>query len=194
MRRIITAALVALAAITLAPRAEAQVIAPRVFWACYVPGTGTTYRVREADLKQECQKPMHVLFSWNESGPQGPQGAAGATGATGPQGPQGATGPQGPAGPAGSIDWSQLWTGSKSFTVPPAGAHVEDSFATNFIACPAGKRILTGSWSLVFNDVVQQVQSRVTSANVDYARNEYWVAVYNEGTAGLNVRLFIGCI
>jgi hypothetical protein len=191
MRRILTAAVVALAAVTLAPRAQAQVIAPKVFWACYVPGTGTTYRVREADLKQECQRPTHVLFSWNETGPQGPQGPQGAAG---PAGPQGDTGPQGPAGPAGGIDWSQLWTGNKTFTVPPVGARVEDSYMTNYVECPAGKRILTGSTSMIFNDLAQSVTGRIVSGTVDYARNQYWATIYNEGTAGLNVRLYIGCI
>jgi hypothetical protein len=200
MRRTLIAALVALAAVTLAPRAEAQTTVPRVFWACYVPGTGTTYRVRETDLKQDCQKATHVLFSWSETGPQGPQGPqgmegpAGAQGPAGPAGPQGATGPQGPAGPAGGMDWSQLWTGSESFSVPARGFTTSSSYATSYVECPAGKRILTGSWSLVDNDVEKRVRSRLMSSTVDYVRNQYWVSFYNEGETALVVRLMIGCI
>ena len=88
----------------LAPDARAQTpnaVDPNLIWACYVPNSGTIYRVRELDTKETCSGATHVLFSFSAVGPQGPQGPAGAAGATGPQGPAGPTGPQGPAGPIG---------------------------------------------------------------------------------------------
>ena len=39
---------------------------PKVFYACYVPSSGTTYRIKEVDLKQECSKSTHVQFSWTD--------------------------------------------------------------------------------------------------------------------------------
>jgi hypothetical protein len=39
---------------------------PKVFYACYVPSSGTTYRIKEVDVKQECAKSTHVQFSWTD--------------------------------------------------------------------------------------------------------------------------------
>jgi hypothetical protein len=49
--------------------------------ACYVPTSGTVYRVGVPGLPAGCFAATHVLFMWN------------AAGATGPQGPQGDAGP-----------------------------------------------------------------------------------------------------
>jgi len=92
-------------ALWLAGAAAALWAAPAVaqtsttIYACYVPATGTVYRIRSTGLGDSCKSNQHVEFSWNETGPQGP---AGPTGPQGPAGPTGATGPQGPAGPAGA--------------------------------------------------------------------------------------------
>jgi hypothetical protein len=72
---------------------------PKILYACYVPQSGTVYRIRETDLRQECSAALHIMFSWNQQGPPGPQGEPGPTG---PAGPTGATGPEGPAGPTGA--------------------------------------------------------------------------------------------
>jgi len=45
---------------------RAQSVPPKVFYACYVPSSGTTYRIKEADLRQECSKSTHVPFSWTD--------------------------------------------------------------------------------------------------------------------------------
>jgi hypothetical protein len=39
---------------------------PAVFYACYVPGTGTVYRIHEADIRQSCASATHVQFSWTD--------------------------------------------------------------------------------------------------------------------------------
>jgi hypothetical protein len=93
-----------LAALSTVP-AEAQ---STTIYACYVPASGTVYRIKAPGLKTDCNSPQHVEFSWNDSGtagpagPPGPAGPAGPTGPQGPAGPQGETGPQGPAGPQGA--------------------------------------------------------------------------------------------
>ena len=96
---------------------------PNMVYACYVPLTGTVYRIKAAGTPSECYRRRagtanherdHVEFSWAKAGaatpgpmgpagPAGPQGVAGPTGATGPAGPQGEIGPMGPAGPQGVV-------------------------------------------------------------------------------------------
>jgi hypothetical protein len=94
--------------------------APALIYACYVPASGTVYRIKEADLKQSCVSPHHIEFNWNQQGPVGPQGpqgiqgiqgVAGPTGATGATGPAGPTGPTGPAGTSGAGDIHQASNG-----------------------------------------------------------------------------------
>lgn len=101
-------ALLAVAALAaLAPEVRAQapsvtVIDPNVIYACYVPMSGTVYRIRTADTREDCASKTHVLFWFNQTGPQGPQGPIGPAGPVGPAGPTGATGPTGPTGPTGA--------------------------------------------------------------------------------------------
>jgi hypothetical protein len=38
----------------------------RTFHACYVPLTGTIYRIKEADVRQSCSSASHVEFSWTD--------------------------------------------------------------------------------------------------------------------------------
>jgi hypothetical protein len=109
-------------------------------YACYVPSSGTVYRIKAPGLKDACNSPQHVEFSWNESGAQGPAGPAGPTGATGPAGPQGpagptgatgATGPQGPAGPKGE-------TGATGATGPQGPAGPQGATGATGAAGPQG--------------------------------------------------------
>ncbi|MFL5383998.1 MAG: tail fiber domain-containing protein [Longimicrobiaceae bacterium] len=97
-----------------------------VIYACYVPATGTVYRIKATGLDDSCKSQQHVQFSWNETGPQGPAGPAGPTGPQGPAGPTGATGPQGPAGPQGPQGETGA-TGATGATGPqgPAGPQGE---------------------------------------------------------------------
>jgi hypothetical protein len=90
-RWVIVAALIVLAA-ALAPSVLSAQSSSATYSACYVPRSGTVYRIKAPDTPSACTKKDHVEFSWTEAGIPGPQGPAG------PQGPQG---PQGPAGPSG---------------------------------------------------------------------------------------------
>src|SRR5688572_15782196 len=90
-----------------APASAQKVPVETVLYACYVPATGTIYRIKAPGLPTECSsrgndRMAHVEFSWNEHGIKGDPGPAGATGPTGEQGPQGPVGPVGPVGPAGA--------------------------------------------------------------------------------------------
>ena len=112
------------------PPAAVQVDEP--LYACFIPASGTIYRIRLPGLSQDCLAPNHVLFSWNQGGapgpegPAGPAGPAGVDGAAGPAGAQGAPGaagadgapgPQGPPGPVGpaGADGAQGPAGQSAF-------------------------------------------------------------------------------
>jgi hypothetical protein len=78
-----------------APPAISPMDMPVVIHACYVPSTGTIYRIKEPGLPQQCTGPnqgpnQNVEFNWNQKGPQG------------------SPGDPGPPGPPGTTDHSQL--------------------------------------------------------------------------------------
>jgi hypothetical protein len=132
-----------------APLLEAQT--PTVLSACYVPKSGTVYRVDVADAPPACLKPEHVPFSWNEEGIQGPQGEPGPQGEAGPAGPEGAAGPAGetgpageagPAGPAGTDGVSGYEFVASVFRPVPSGV------STHALSCPSGKRAMGGGYRL----------------------------------------------
>lgn len=74
--------LAAIAALARDARAQSPdpVPDPNVIWACFVPVSGTVYRIKTADTKESCSSPKHVMFSFNQTGPAGAQGPAGAAG------------------------------------------------------------------------------------------------------------------
>jgi trimeric autotransporter adhesin len=41
---------------------------PNVIHACYVPNTGTIYRIKTEDTKQNCNSAKHIEFSWSQEG------------------------------------------------------------------------------------------------------------------------------
>lgn len=130
--------------------------APVVLRACFVPSTGTIYRVGAQGTPSACTKSTHVLFEWNQVGPRGetgPAGAAGTAGPAGPAGPTGATGasgpgttgPQGPAGPQGTagvngVSGYEVITTFLTFPV----LNVGDQEVLRTASCPAGKKVVAG--------------------------------------------------
>lgn len=58
------AALSVLAVTGGAPSAQAQSAGAGVYYACYVPGAGLVYRIKEAGLPSTCRGKNHVEFSW----------------------------------------------------------------------------------------------------------------------------------
>ena len=115
-----TAILAAVSALALlmsvAAPMSAQTTVDPTMYACYVPLTGTVYRIKTPGAPAECTQPKgknngmghqdHVQFAFNERGnvgPMGPAGPQGEVGPMGPAGPQGELGPMGPAGPQGEL-------------------------------------------------------------------------------------------
>lgn len=100
--------------------------------ACYVPGSGTVYRIKEPGLPDSCRSHKHVEFSFSAQGAPGPQGPAG------PQGPQG---DQGPPGPAGGIAGYEYIAGPFE--------NVQSGEIKTFItSCPTGKKAVSGAYAL----------------------------------------------
>src|SRR3954469_909207 len=42
---------------------------PKIFYACYVPASGTVYRIKETGLPSICTMVSHVQFSWTDGLP-----------------------------------------------------------------------------------------------------------------------------
>ena len=93
--------------------AQTATASSELMYACYVPLTGTVYRIKAPGAPAECTRPkssnanqhaQHIEFVFNATGPMGPAGPAGPQGEAGPKGdvgPQGEAGAKGDVGPAG---------------------------------------------------------------------------------------------
>ena len=193
--------------------------APPVIDACYVPASGTVYRVDTPEgpapgAPGACRSSQHVRFRWNQQGPAGPNGpvgeagprgepgepgVAGAQGPVGPQGdygPRGPTGAAGPTGPVGAKGASALetlhWTGSVSGT---GYGPFATAFSTTYEerACPAGKRgIAGGAGHGDPNDAAAEVVGSAAPLSADGIG---WVFTFwNYSRDGRGVRYWLTCV
>lgn len=117
--------------------------------ACYVPGSGTVYRVGAPGAPDACTAGAHVEFAWEATGVGGPSGPVGATGPTGPVGPQ---------GPAGADGVSGYEVVSSSGTLPGGGT------LTLQMDCPAGKAVLGGGFTYSFANTLALKASYPTAS------------------------------
>ena len=174
------AALVGVVALGTPPAARAQATDPNVLYACYVPSTGTVYRIKASGLPDVCDdpkgnKPPHVMFSWNQQGPQGPQGPQGAPG------PQGAQGPQGTPGVSGYVLAGQEFLNQ---TFDPGHDR------NYMVSCPGSKKVLGGGVS--FGSSVDVDGTGVFVRNMAPNGSSAWlVTIANLGTTSLTTRLFV---
>ncbi|MDF2771977.1 MAG: hypothetical protein K0S86_1471 [Geminicoccaceae bacterium] len=60
-----TLAVIALST-ALTPAVSSAQTEAKVYYACYVPGSGTVYRIKETNTPQKCQSGSHVEFSWTD--------------------------------------------------------------------------------------------------------------------------------
>ena len=98
-----------------------------ILYGCYVPNSGTVYRIKADGLPTDCRSKNHVQFTWSLQGPPGPQG------------PIGPAGPQGVAGPSGPL--------SGRVTITAQGTAPSNSIGTASATCPAGKKVLGGGFT-----------------------------------------------
>jgi hypothetical protein len=89
---------------------------------CYVPGSGTVYRIGEPGLPDHCHAQTHTMFTVSVRGPEGPEG------------------PEGPPGPSG-ISGYEIVRVDRVVSLPPG----EGAFVTAH--CPEGKRPLGGGYT-----------------------------------------------
>lgn len=116
-----------IAALLLLP---ATAVEAQAMYGCYVPISGTVYRIKTDGLPDKCRSAQHVEFTWSSQG------------VAGPQGPQGQQGPAGEQGPAGTISAAAVTVESNPGTI------AAESNGLISVNCPAGK-VATGGggWS-----------------------------------------------
>ena len=125
------ATMVMLVAGALAPQRLAGQGAPTVLYGCYVPNSGTVYRVKSDGLPTDCRSNNPVQFTWSLQGPPGPQGVPGPAGI------------QGVAGPAGPL--------SGRVVVSAQGFASAGTTRVILVTCPAGTKLIGGglpSWPI----------------------------------------------
>lgn len=120
--------------------------------ACFVPGSGTVYRIKVPNTPAACVATSHIEFSFNAKGTQGDVGPAGPKGDAGPAGPKGdagakgdagPTGPQGPAGdPAPADGVGVILEVLETINVPSSNFGGTDKI----VACPAGRIPVSGGF------------------------------------------------
>ena len=161
----------------------ADPVEPKLLYACYVPGSGTVYRVRERDTKQDCNSPEHVLFSWNAQGPQGPKGdpgPAGPAGASGEKGEKGDPGPQGPQGESG--------TGVTGYMIFWEINDVFPGWTASYQAsCPSPQKVLGGGFKF------ESADGLVTTSMPNQTGTAWEVSVTNRGESIVPLSVYAIC-
>ena len=202
-------AVVAGAAIPAAARAQ-QAPADNTIRACYVPASGTIYRIGVAGGPAECRG-GHIEMQWNvagpagtqgpagpqgEAGPAGPVGPAGPKGDTGPAGPQGVAGPtgapgpagpQGPQGPAGSGGLVPSMTVRDSVDIPPG------RFGRAIATCPTGRTMIAGGFQFSFFDrAYTKIVGTLPMQTGGSTKPNAWVAegFNDDGATGATRRIY----
>lgn len=157
-------ALVALLPAALPTTAEAQTLA-----ACYIPKSGTVYRIQTPGAPTKCSQ-NHVQFTWSVQGETGAQGA------------EGPAGPEGPQGPAGEV------------TVVRAERHtaaIGPGFGSSpTLECPTeGDIAVGGGWRTTSHATGLRVYGSHPSGDGDWT-----FIVANEGASDVVVYLSIVCV
>ena len=187
------AALLAVAALAVPAQRAAAQSTDAVIHACYVPSTGTVYRIKAPGAPDACYGPQsgakqHVPFQWNEQGPAGPPGPAG------PQGPAGPAGTGGTAAPVLRFDQTNI-------AIDPTRVQ---SFRQT---CPTGKRVLDRGYLLLdasgnplVNPVGVTVIGDFVSAPPTFSTNEpppvtqsRSLMVVNQGPRVVQVQMQLTC-
>ena len=179
-RLALAAATALVAAAPAALRAQTPTVPPTIE-ACYVPASGTIYRVDTPSAPapgapKQCLSATHVKFTWNQqglpgaAGPKGDPGPQGEAGPKGDAGPQGAAGPQGLRGPQG-IQGIQGAQGPKGDTGPAAtllyerissSFNVQHGVFTGVVRnCPAGRKVVGGGFQVEGSSPAEQVKLQI---------------------------------
>ena len=172
----VVATVVMLVAAALAPSRLAGQGAPTVLYGCYVPTSGTVYRIKADGLPTDCRSKNHVQFTWSLQGPPGPQG------------PTGPAGPQGVAGPAGPLSGRVL--------VVAQGSAASNNIGSATASCPAGKKVLGGGFQgLTGNttNVSHNMPKPLSPPATGFSDTEWQVTLYNADPFTLSFTVFAIC-
>ena len=165
------------AAIVLLSLTTTEVAAQATLTGCYVPNSGTVYRIKAADLPGACHSKNHVEFTWSLQGPQGP---------TGPAGPTGAQGPAGPAGglPAGAIEYK----GIAGTDVTPGG------IGNVTVNCSTGKVPVGGGFENHNTTAVRVFQSSPATAVFGAPPTGWSVTFLNQSAIASSIFAWVVCV
>lgn len=133
-------------------------------------------------------------------GPMGPQGPMGPPGPAGPQGPQGEPGPMGPAGPQGPAGPAgpQGVPGVSGYEVVeqrfngigiPAGSAFEA-----IVACPAGKRPLSGYAYVQVGTFRRPFPAGITHVSYPVGTDRWAVGAQNAGASHFTGDVRVGAV
>jgi hypothetical protein len=168
--------------LTLAVAAAAPAVAaaqspapPATIEACYVPASGTIYRINTAaspapGAPNACLTPAHVRFTWNQQAPAGPAGAPG---------------PQGPAGPAGSANYVRI---SSPATLAPG------SYVAYGLTCTGGRRAVGGGLDLTAGPTVSQIVKVTTHESYPFSDTQWRIGVANMNSMSIAATVYVVCL
>jgi hypothetical protein len=152
---------------------NAQTTTPKTYYACYIPASGTVYRIKETNLKQACASTAHVSFSWTDGGTPGPQGPKGDKGDTGEQGAPGAPG------------FTEI------FDVLGEDVLLHSGHATNTsVECPDGTQAISGGYAFSISN-----ETMILRAAGPF-KTGYGLSVLNYGdnVGDVQFRLSVRCV
>ena len=173
---------------------------PEIIHACFVPQSGTLYRIKATDPAETCKSPQHVAIQWNITGAIGPEGVMGVAGPIGPAGPQGPKGPVGPAGPQGETGplGPAGAKGSSGAAGPNGVVGIEVVKVTEphdwitvdhslEATCPAGKKVIAGGYSVAPN------VGRVTESRPEPDDKSWYIYVDRLGGNSPDITVYAIC-
>jgi hypothetical protein len=160
-------------AVTALPNKLAAQSGPTVLYGCYVPNSGTAYRIKADGLPTECRSKNHVQFTWSLQGPPGPQG------------PVGPAGPQGVAGPSGPLSGRVLVTAQ--------GTAPSNSIGTASATCPAGKKVLGGGFTGLTGNTTRVSHSSPKPTPTGVSDTAWEVILYNSDAFPLVFTVYAIC-
>ena len=168
------ATVVMLAAAALAPSRLVGQGAPTVLYGCYVPNSGTAYRIKADGLPSDCRSKNHVQFTWSLQGPPGPQGVPG------PAGIQGVPGPAGPI--AGRV------------VVSEPGYANPGTTRVIVVTCPVGTRLMSGGFTKLANSNVDVFYNAPKQLGTDFSDTEWQIGLNNPTAFPQDFRGFAICV
>jgi hypothetical protein len=175
--------------------ASSTVVAPATIDACYVPASGTIYRIKAPNAPAACLSPAHVPFTWNQQGAQGPAGPAGPQGEkgdAGDSGPAGPTGPQGPQGPQGPAYQLQVSEEIGQILTAPWAVNGQVKTFTVYTWCPSGQQAVGGGFDLVSVRSGGSADVRITRRVAEPARSG-WATQFAYTNTDLLARGYAVC-